>query len=106
MFRQSPRRPTRTKADLARHWADRFQISNATTVQLVEEMYGEFLGVLAAGGEVQLRGVGVWKTRARKNGTKVIQFRPSDTLVCAANRTPRQSCCEPFASSTLQLDAA
>jgi hypothetical protein len=61
-------------------------------------MYREFCAALATGGEVQLRGIGTWKTVVRKNGRRAIQLRPSGALARAANRMPLRSK-DPKASS-------
>jgi len=57
----------------------------------VDDLYRDFCAALATGGEVQLRGIGTWKTAVRKSGRRVIQLRPSGTLVRAANRMPPRS---------------
>jgi hypothetical protein len=57
----------------------------------VDEVYRDFCAALSAGGEVQLRGIGTWKTAVRKNGRRVIQMRPSGALVRAANSMPPRS---------------
>jgi hypothetical protein len=57
----------------------------------VDELYRDFCAALETGGEVQLRGIGTWKTVVRKNGRRAIQLRPSGALARAANRMPLRS---------------
>src|ERR1035438_3725230 len=80
-----------TRSDLASDWRERFMMTPAHAQSCVDEMYRDFCAALATGGEVQLRGIGTWKTLVRKNGRRVIQLRPSGTLVRAANRMPPRS---------------
>jgi nucleoid DNA-binding protein len=80
-----------TRSDLASDWRERFKLTPAHAQSCVDELYRDFCAALAAGGEVQLRGIGTWKTAVRKNGRRVIQLRASGTLVRAANRMPPQS---------------
>ena len=87
-----------TRHDLANDWRARFAMTPAHAQSCVDEMYRDFCAALATGGEVQLRGIGTWKTVVRKNGRRVIQLRPSGTLVRAANKMPPRSK-DPKASS-------
>ncbi len=80
-----------TRSDLANDWVERFLMTPAHAQSCVDELYRDFCAAVAAGGEVQLRGIGTWKTAVRKNGRRVIQMRPSGTLVRAANRMPPRS---------------
>lgn len=86
-----PERRAMTRNDLVSDWVARFLMPPTEARRCVDELYRDFCAVLAAGGEVQLRGVGTWKTAARKNGRRVVQLRPSGTLVRAANRMPPRS---------------
>ena len=79
------------RSDLARDWRERFMMTPAHAQSCVDELYRDFCAALATGGAVQLRGIGTWKTVVRKNGRRVIQLRPSGTLVRAANRMPPRS---------------
>jgi len=80
-----------TRHDLANDWSARLAMTPAHAQSCVDEMYRDFCAALATGGEVQLRGIGTWKTVVRKNGRRVIQLRPSGTLVRAANMMPPRS---------------
>jgi nucleoid DNA-binding protein len=80
-----------TRSDLASDWRERFRMTPAHAQSCVDEMYRDFCAALATVGEVQLRGIGTWKTAVRKNGRRVIQLRPSGTLVRAANKMPPRS---------------
>ena len=80
-----------TRHDLANDWRARFAMTPAHAQSCVDELYRDFCAALATGGEVQLRGIGTWKTAVRKNGKRVIQLRPSRALVRAANRMPPRS---------------
>ena len=80
-----------TRSDLASDWRERFMMTPAHAQSCVDELYRDFCAALATGGEVQLRGIGTWKTAVRKNGRRVIQLHPSGTLVRAANRMPPRS---------------
>ena len=87
-----------TGSDLASDWRERFRMTPTHAQSCVDELYRDFCAALATGGEVQLRGIGTWKTVVRKNGRRVIQLRPSRALVRAANRMqPRSK--DPKASS-------
>lgn len=80
-----------TRSDLASDWVARFMMTPAHAQSCVDELYRDFCAALATGSEVRLRGIGTWKTAVRKNGRRVIQLRPSGTLVRAANRMPPRS---------------
>jgi nucleoid DNA-binding protein len=80
-----------TRSDLARDWRERFRMTPAHAQSCVDEMYRDFCAALATGGEVQLRGIGTWKTVVRKNGRRAIQLRASGMLVRTANRMPPRS---------------
>jgi len=87
-----------TRSDLVSDWRERFMMTPAHAQSCVDELYRDFCAALATGGEVQLRGIGTWKTVVRKNGRRAIQLRASGTLVRAANRmSPRSK--DPKASS-------
>jgi nucleoid DNA-binding protein len=79
-----------TRSDLASDWRERF-MTPAHAQSCVDDLYRDFCTALATGGEVQLRGIGTWKTAVRKNGRRVIQLRPSRAMVRAANRMPPRS---------------
>jgi hypothetical protein len=87
-----------TRSDIASDWRERFVMTPAHAQSCVDEMYRDFCAALATGGEVQLRGIGTWKTAVGKNGRRVIQFRPGGALVRAVNRMPPRSK-DPKASS-------
>jgi nucleoid DNA-binding protein len=80
-----------TRSELAGDWRERFMMTPAHAQSCVDELYRDFCAALATGGEVQLRGIGTWKTVVRKNGRRAIQLRASGTLVRAANRMPPRS---------------
>jgi nucleoid DNA-binding protein len=80
-----------TRSELANDWRERFRMTPAHAQSCVDELYRDFCSGLATGGEVQLRGIGTWKTTVRKNGRRVIQLRPSGTLVRAGNKMPPRS---------------
>jgi nucleoid DNA-binding protein len=87
-----------TRRNLAGDWSKRFLMTPAHAQSCVDEMYRDFCMALAKGGEMQLRGVGTWKTAVRKNGRRVIQLRPSHALVRAANGMPPRSRAEKVCS--------
>ena len=87
-----------TRSDLANDWKERFRMTPGHAQSCVDELHRDFCAALATGGEVQLRGIGTWKTAVRKNGRRVIQFRPGGALVRAVNRMPPRSK-DPKASS-------
>jgi nucleoid DNA-binding protein len=80
-----------TRSDLASDWRARFMMTPAHAQSCVDELYRDFCAALATGSEVQLRGIGTWKTAVRKTGRRVIKLRPSGALVRAANRMPPRS---------------
>jgi len=80
-----------TRRDLASDWVARFQMTPARAQSCVDELYRDFCAALAAGGEVQLRGIGTWKTAVRKNRRRGIRMHPSGALVRAANSMLPQS---------------
>ena len=80
-----------TRRDLASDWSKRFMVTPEHAQICIDEMYRDFCGELAKGDEVQLRGVGTWKTSMRRNGRRVVQLRPSRALVRAANGMPPRS---------------